>query len=120
MLEKPIHNLEKIRSSGQYIFIDNESGLFHGYRLLDAYQSYHEKLLNSVCVFRESTVDALERLYAAGNAGDKLQHMYETNEKHHGLLPRMSNKNKQILQSRIQDVVKHIQRCKHNTGTTKS
>lgn len=115
MLEKPIHNLEKIRSSGQYIFIDNESGLFHGYRLLDSYRSYHDQLLNSVCVFRESTVDALEKLYAAGNAGDRLQQMYETNERHHSLLPRMSAKNKQILQNRIQEVVKHIHRCKHQS-----
>lgn len=113
MLEKPIHNLEKVGSKGQYVFIDNESGLFHGYRLLDSYRSYHEQLLNSVCVFRDSTVDALERLYAAGNAGDQLQQLYETSEQYHGLLPRMSAKNKQILQSRIQDVVKHIQRCKH-------
>lgn len=115
MFEKPIHNLEKVGSTGQYVFIDNESGLFHSYRLLTSYRQYHDQLLEPICVFRKSTVDALERLFATGDAGDRLQHLYETNEQYHGFLPRMGPNNKQILQSRIQEVVKHIHRCKHQS-----
>jgi four-jointed box protein 1 len=113
MLEKPIHNLEKSKETGQFVFVDNESGLFHGYRLLDTYGSYHKSLLDNVCIFRPSTVQAIEKLYANGDAGQRVQELYEFNEKLHGHLPRMSLKNMQILQSRINEVYKHMQLCRH-------
>ena len=113
MLEKPIHNLEKSKRTGQFVFVDNESGLFHGYRLLDTYGHFHRTLLTNVCIFRPSTVQAVEKLYANGDAGQRVQELYELNEKLHGHLPRMSLKNMQVLQSRINDVYKHMQLCRH-------
>lgn len=113
MLEKPIHNLEKSKRTGQFVFIDNESGLFHGYRLLETYNSYHKSLLDQICIFRPQTVHAVERLYLNGDAGGRLQHLFETSEHLHGQLPRIPEKNVKILQSRINDVYKHMQMCRH-------
>ncbi|XP_052811241.1 four-jointed box protein 1-like [Mya arenaria] len=113
MLDKPIHNLEKSAKTGQYVFLDNESGLFHGYRLVDTYEIYHEQLLSSVCIFKQTTLDRLQDLLISGSAGDKLQSLYETNEEFSNLLPKMTSKNKKILQTRIEKVLKHVQMCKH-------
>lgn len=111
MLEKPIHNLEKSKKSGLFIWIDNESGLFHGYRLLESYNTYHQSLLDSICIFRQSTIDAIKTLHENGNAGEQLQALFEANEVLHRDLPRMSVKNMHILQSRIDSVHKQITLC---------
>ena len=113
MMDKPIHNLEKSTVTGSFMFLDNESGLFHGYRLLDTYGQYHESLLQAVCVFRKSTVNAVETLYKSGKTGEILQSLYENNEQYHGFLPRIPVKNRNILEKRIEHVYKHIQLCKN-------
>lgn len=113
MLEKPIHNLEKSSETKQYVFIDNESGLFHGYRLLDSYDTYHESLLEQICIFRPSTIQAVKELYMKGSAGEMLQEIFMENEELHSYLPRMPQKNKDILQQRIEHVFKHMQKCQH-------
>lgn len=113
MLEKPIHNLERSSRTGQYVFIDNESGLFHGYRLLDTYNSYHEHLLDQVCMFKPATVKIIRELYAQGNSGQLLQELFVLNESLHSYLPRMPLKNMNILQQRIGHVYKHMQLCKY-------
>ncbi|KAL4232532.1 Four-jointed box protein 1 [Mactra antiquata] len=115
MLEKPIHNLERSKKTGQLVFLDNESGLFHGYRLLDTYENYHKTLLDSICIFKPSTVAAVRKLYVKSNAGDLLQSLYERNEPYHSFLPRMSKQNIQILQTRINTVYKHMELCEHAT-----
>lgn len=51
MLRSPAHNLA--RSQDLLLFLDNESGLLHGYRLLDKYEPYHALLLNGLCYFRK-------------------------------------------------------------------
>lgn len=51
MLRSPAHNLA--RSTDLLLFLDNESGLLHGYRLLDKYEPYHALLLNGLCFFRK-------------------------------------------------------------------
>lgn len=113
MFEKPIHNLERSKKTGQLVFLDNESGLFHGYRLLDSYESYHKKLLDSICIFKPSTVEAVKQLYVNGNAGELLQGIYETNEPYHGHLPRMSKQTMKILQTRVNNVYKQMELCEH-------
>lgn len=57
IMDAPAHNLLKDPQSELLLFLDNESGLLHGYRLLSKYQGYHSLLLDNVCVFRRSTVD---------------------------------------------------------------
>ncbi|KAL3882247.1 hypothetical protein ACJMK2_028609 [Sinanodonta woodiana] len=112
MMSKPVHNLEKSKRTGNFVFLDNESGLFHGYRLLERYESYLKGLLDSICVFRKSTVDAIERLSQSGDVGESVQSEFQKNEPLYNMLPRIPHKNKEILQLRLVDVYKQIQKCK--------
>ena len=111
MMKNPTHNLLKIPSNQQLVFLDNESGLFHGYRLLDKYHVYHETLLKSLCIFRKPTVDALKKLYFAGNVGDALRDAFVENESYHYLVPSMPEKNIKILKERLAEVYQHIKKC---------
>ena len=111
MMNSPAHNLER-STSGALIFLDNESGLFHGYRLLDKYSSYHKTLLNSLCVFRNSTASEIERLHFSSSIGDELHSLFVTNEPYHRYIPKIPRKNIQILQQRINDVYNQIKQCR--------
>ena len=112
MMDKPIHNLEKSADNGAFVFLDNESGLFHGYRLLDTHDEFHRQLLNSVCIFTPETVRTIEELYMEGNIGNRLVDAFVSGEKYQNMLPRISFQNLNTLQSRLKDVYKHIQSCK--------
>ena len=118
MMNKPIHNLEKSADNGAFVFLDNESGLFHGYRLLDSHDHYHKQLLNSICIFSPETVKTVEKLYKDGNIGDKLIEAFVSGERYQNLLPRISTKNLKILQKRLEDVYRHVQSCKHQPKHT--
>lgn len=118
MMDKPIHNLEKSADNGAFVFLDNESGLFHGYRLLDSHDQYHKRLLNSICIFHPDTVKAIEELYIEGVIGNRLVEAFVSGEQYQNILPRISTHNLKILQSRLEDVYKHIQSCKHQVQHT--
>ncbi|KAK3097612.1 hypothetical protein FSP39_011405 [Pinctada imbricata] len=88
MMDSPAHNLERSRD-GQLVFLDNESGLFHGYRLLDKYANYHKSLLDSLCVFRPSTAEAIEKLHTSQSIGDELHKLYRANEEFNSFIPKI-------------------------------
>lgn len=113
MMTKPAHNLEK-GSAGNLVFLDNESGLFHGYRLLDKYSGYHEKLLNSLCVFRERTVRAITNFIENDNIGEALQSIFEENEPLYRYVPKVPLKNIKVLKQRMRDVLSQVQKCESN------
>ena len=110
MMSKPAHNLEK-GTSGNLVFLDNESGLFHGYRLLDKYSTYHKSLLNSLCVFRKQTIDSLRHFVATDSISDSLQSIFEANEPLYRYIPRVPEKNIKILKSRMDDILRQVQKC---------
>ncbi|KAL3882253.1 hypothetical protein ACJMK2_028615 [Sinanodonta woodiana] len=110
MMNRPAHNLEK-SSDGHLVFLDNESGLFHGYRLLDKYSPFHQVLLDSLCVFRKSTIDNIGRLVKSESIGDELQKLFETNEPLFRHIPKIPKSNVKVLQQRLLDVYKRMQFC---------
>ena len=118
MMDKPIHNLEKSGENGAFVFLDNESGLFHGYRLLDSHDQFHKKLLQAVCVFKYETVEIIEKLYKDGNIGSRLKDLFVSGEKYQNMLPRISSKSLNILERRLEDVYKHMQTCKQSQSVT--
>lgn len=75
IMAAPAHNLVKDPATELLLFLDNESGLLHGYRLLSKYQAYHSLLLENLCVFRRSTIDQVCDLvhfsYSTRRAGIK-------------------------------------------------
>ncbi|GIY59218.1 hypothetical protein CEXT_169821 [Caerostris extrusa] len=62
MMKQATHNLAKT-PEGLLLFLDNESGLLHGYRLLEKYEHFHRALLDGLCVFRKDTMDAVDKLH---------------------------------------------------------
>lgn len=110
MMNNPAHNLERTKGGG-LVFLDNESGLFHGYRLLDKYRGYHDALLSSLCVFRRSTARAVKALYQSGDVGRRLEETLKEGEIHHKQLPSMPDKNVTQLKERLQKVYEQIVKC---------
>ncbi|XP_075988918.1 four-jointed box kinase [Anticarsia gemmatalis] len=116
IMDGPAHNLAKKMDSGLLIFLDNESGLLHGYRLLKKYNVYHSLMLDNLCVFRKRTVDSLKRLYLNKNVGSILSDMFhkKNNVIIRDILPSLPEKNAKILQERIGKVLNQVEKCEVN------
>ncbi|CAH1407246.1 unnamed protein product [Nezara viridula] len=109
MMDAPAHNLAKSSKSNLLLFLDNESGLLHGYRLLDKYESYHSVLLNALCVFRRSTVEMVEQLRRSGNVGDLLNSRLSSER---DAIPGLPDKSARILNDRLNRVHDQVEWCK--------
>ncbi|KAF6020650.1 hypothetical protein EB796_000054 [Bugula neritina] len=110
IMDMPVHNLA--RKDNSLLFLDNEDGLFHGYRIMNRYSQYHEQSLHTVCVFRASTVSHIERLLQANDLGQMLIDVVQKHEpKTLKYLPRISNKTMDTLTQRISNVMEHIRKC---------
>lgn len=113
IMAAPAHNLAQQRDTALLVFLDNESGLLHGYRLLKKYEAYHGLLLDNLCVFRRPTVEALRQLRADG-VGGRLQRMFEatTLGSVREVLPPLPEKSIKILNDRIDRVLGQVQKCR--------
>ncbi|XP_063597234.1 extracellular serine/threonine protein kinase four-jointed-like [Penaeus indicus] len=112
MMEAPAHNLARHQKSGLLVFLDNESGLLHGYRLLDKYETFHSSLLKAVCVFRRSTAERVRQLVLRRDVGDRLRKMFRRYEPDlQDYLPPIPDKSIKILNERLQNVHKQIAKC---------
>ncbi|XP_043224741.1 extracellular serine/threonine protein kinase four-jointed-like [Amphibalanus amphitrite] len=112
MMDAPAHNLARDPATGLLIFLDNESGLLHGYRLLDKYETYHRTMLDALCVFRRQTVHKIRQLRDEGNIGELLRRMFR--QRHPELLnflPTLPEKSIKILNARIRNVADVMDRC---------
>ncbi|RWS14659.1 protein four-jointed-like protein [Dinothrombium tinctorium] len=112
MMNKPAHNLLRSRKNGLLLFIDNESGLLHGYRLLNEYETFHRSLLDSLCVFRKKTADFVELLHKKGNVSNLLRDAAYKNGLDYQSVPFLPEKNLRLLKHRIATVYKRIRFCK--------
>ncbi|CAH0699603.1 unnamed protein product [Spodoptera exigua] len=103
IMDGPAHNLAKKMDSGLLIFLDNESGLLHGYRLLKKYNMYHRLMLDNLCVFRKRTVDSLQKLFRTKSVGSLLSDMFHKKNSIviRDILPSLPEKNAKILIERI-------------------
>ncbi|XP_044260591.1 extracellular serine/threonine protein kinase four-jointed [Tribolium madens] len=112
IMDAPAHNLAKKADTDLLVFLDNESGLLHGYRLLKKYEVYHNLLLENLCVFRKSTADVIKRLKQKGDVGRLLRDMFERNSDIvKDLLPMLPDKSVKILNERIDKVYGQIVKC---------
>lgn len=112
IMAAPAHNLAKQINSQLLVFLDNESGLLHGYRLLKKYEAYHSLLLDDLCIFRKSTIDALKYI-RDNNAGELLNELFEqtTTNEVRDVLPPLPEKSIKILTDRIDHVLQQVQKC---------
>ncbi|CAB3233855.1 unnamed protein product [Arctia plantaginis] len=113
IMDGPAHNLAKKMDSGLLVFLDNESGLLHGYRLLKKYNVYHSLMLDNLCVFRKRTVDSLKRLFVNKNIYRVLSDMFHKKNSVviRDILPSLPEKNAKVLNERIGKVLNQIEKC---------
>ena len=111
MMDRPAHNLHRSSPSGLLVFLDNESGLFHSYRLLDKYAHYHDSLLRSLCVFRRSVAERVRTLYREGDVGKRLVELFEEHEPLHRNITTIPLENMHILHRRLGDIYRQIELC---------
>lgn len=111
VMHRATSNLHRAPNGG-LVFLDNEAGLVHGYRLLAMWDKYNEPLLRSVCVFREATAQRVRELHRLRNAATELLRLYRTREPLAELLGFLSDQQAQLLQDRVDFVHKHILHCK--------
>ncbi|XP_061077267.1 four-jointed box protein 1 [Conger conger] len=111
VMERDTSNLHRT-PRGDLVFIDNEAGLVHGYRVLDMWEKYHSALLGSVCVFRRRTAQRVIELHRLRDARTRLLRLYRDNEPLAPELGFLSDEHAGILQNRIDRLYKHILHCK--------
>ncbi|MGH0151701.1 UNVERIFIED_CONTAM: hypothetical protein FKN15_038687 [Acipenser sinensis] len=111
VMERDTSNLHKVPSGG-LVFIDNEAGLVHGYRVLEMWQKYHETLLSSVCLFRKITARQIFDMHRLQDAAARLLILYRDSEPLAPELGFLSEDQAGILQNRVDQVYKHILNCK--------
>lgn len=97
---------------GSLVFIDNEAGLVHGYRVLDMWEKYHSAVLGSVCVFRRRTARRVAELHGRRDARARLLQLYRDSEPLAAELGFLSDEHARILQDRIDRIHEHILHCK--------
>ncbi|KAK4822140.1 hypothetical protein QYF61_010263 [Mycteria americana] len=97
---------------GGLVFMDNEAGLVHGYRLLAMWDPYNEPLLRSVCIFREDTARRVAELHRRRSAAAELRRRYRAREPLWARLGFLSERQAELLQARVDFVHRHIAHCR--------
>ncbi|KAM9816045.1 four-jointed box protein 1 [Syngnathus typhle] len=115
VMERDTNNLLKT-PRGDLVFIDNEAGLVHGFRVLNMWEPYHQTVLGSVCVFRKRTAQRVAELHQRRDARTRLLELYRDSEPLSAKMGFLSDEHAAVLQDRIDRVYKHILDCKEKYG----
>ncbi|XP_045893477.1 four-jointed box protein 1 [Micropterus dolomieu] len=115
VMERDTNNLLKT-PRGDLVFIDNEAGLVHGFRVLNMWEKYHNTVLSSVCVFRKRTTQRVAELHRRRDSRKRLLELYRDSEPLSLELGFLSDEHAGVLQDRIDRVYKHILHCKGKYG----
>lgn len=110
MMERATSNLLKSRRG--LVFIDNEAGLVHGYRVLNSWEQYHRSLLGTVCIFRKRTVQRIAELKHQRNVSSRLLALYQAGEPLALELGFLSEEHLETLRNRLDLLYHHIEQCK--------
>ncbi|KAF3688998.1 Four-jointed box protein 1 Four-jointed protein -like protein Precursor [Channa argus] len=111
VMERDTNNLLKT-PHGDLVFIDNEAGLVHGFRVLNMWEKYHNTVLSSVCVFRRRTTQRVAELHRRRDSRKRLLELYRDSEPLSLELGFLSDEHAGVLQDRIDRLYKHILQCK--------
>lgn len=116
MMRQPAHNLARTKD-GLLLFLDNESGLLHGYRLLEKYENFHQSLLDGLCLFRESTAKAISHLFRKKSIEEQLKtSFFEGDPGMSDWLPFLPEKSIRTLKKRLSAIYDHISSCRSRFG----
>ncbi|KAJ8003031.1 hypothetical protein DPEC_G00165140 [Dallia pectoralis] len=111
VMERETNNLLRT-PRGDLVFVDNEAGLVHGFRVLDMWEKYHGAVLGSVCVFRRRTAQRVLELHRRRDTRTRLLELYGDSEPLSPELGFLSDEHARVLQTRIDRVHRHISHCK--------
>ncbi|XP_069769502.1 four-jointed box protein 1 [Narcine bancroftii] len=111
VMERSTNNLHRTKQ-GALVFIDNEAGLVHGYRVLPMWERYHESLLKTLCIFRKETARRIAELHRSRDAAGQLLALYLAAEPLAPQLGFLSEEHAQMVQTRTDRLHKHISQCK--------
>ncbi|XP_028263934.1 four-jointed box protein 1 [Parambassis ranga] len=111
VMERDTNNLLKT-PHGDLVFIDNEAGLVHGFRVLNMWEKYHNTVLSSVCVFRKRTTLRVAELHRRRDSRRRLLELYRDSEPLSQELGFLSDEHAGVLQDRIDRLHEHILHCK--------
>ncbi|GFS63559.1 hypothetical protein NPIL_120141 [Nephila pilipes] len=111
MMKQPTHNLAKT-PEGLLLFLDNESGLLHGYRLLEKYENFHRALLDGLCIFKKDTVEAVDKLHRGSVEFMLKKSFLDSDPGMFDWLPFLPERSLKTLKKRIAHVLEHIRTCK--------
>lgn len=111
VMERDTNNLLQT-PHGDLVFIDNEAGLVHGFRVLNMWEKYHSTVLSSVCVFRKRTTQRVAELHRRRDSRQRLLELYRDSEPLSQELGFLSDEHAGVLQDRIDRLHKHILHCK--------
>ncbi|KAK1335686.1 hypothetical protein QTO34_003479 [Cnephaeus nilssonii] len=115
VMQRATSNLHR-GPGGALVFLDNEAGLVHGYRVAGMWDKYNEPLLQSVCVFRERTARRVLELHRGQDAAARLLRLYQHHEPRFPELAELAHPHAQLLQRRLDFLAKHILHCKAKYG----
>ena len=90
--------------AGFLVFLDNESGFGHSYRLLSKYNRFHLEALDKVCLVRKPTFFKLHLLSSLSTSQLEEKILNQTGIS----FPKLSRSNLRILQTRLQMIVDHF------------
>lgn len=111
VMERDTNNLLRT-PRGDLVFIDNEAGLVHGFRVLSMWERYHSSVLSSVCLFRKRTTQRVAELHRRRDSRRRLLGLYTDSEPLSQELGFLSDEHAGLLQDRIDRLYKHILHCK--------
>ncbi|XP_029379011.1 four-jointed box protein 1 [Echeneis naucrates] len=111
VMERDTNNLLQT-PRGDLVFVDNEAGLVHGFRVLNMWEKYHSTVLSSVCVFRKRTTQRVMELHRRRDSRKRLLELYRDSEPLSVELGFLSEEHAGVLQERIDRLYKHIFHCK--------
>uniref|UniRef100_A0A2K5E656 FAM69 protein-kinase domain-containing protein n=1 Tax=Aotus nancymaae TaxID=37293 RepID=A0A2K5E656_AOTNA len=115
VMQRATSNLHR-GTGGALVFLDNEAGLVHGYRVTGMWDKCNEPLLQSVCVFCERTARHVLELHCGQDAAARLLRLYGRHEPRFPELAALADPHAQLLQRRLDFLAKHILHCKAKYG----
>jgi len=131
ILSETVHNVVRSTATGSLWMIDNESGLLDAYNLLypqsaDSWMKkeaarflrMHKDMLQTLCVFRRSTVNKVFSLYKQGDAVSLLSQFVSRNEPYFkemmGYLQGQDKAWRKHFQERVEEVWTWMKQCQES------
>ena len=117
MMEYPVHNLKKTKSSSNLVLFDNESGLGIGFTAAQQNQEYYRLqsfFLKRLCAFRRDTIKALLELASVKGSPPSAvltSYIQEVDPNSYAILPKWKTMSQTEFNSRVLTAQMRLDEC---------